>query len=47
MIKDRKNKSVDYFPSWGGEEWNTLHNQAREKKKIPLVEHRKMHWGTV
>jgi hypothetical protein len=32
MIKDRKNKSVDYFPSWGGEEWNTLHNQAREKK---------------
>ena len=31
MIKARKNNSVDCFPSWGEEEWNTLHNQAREK----------------
>ena len=32
MIKDPKENSVDYFTSWSGEEWNTLHNQARDKK---------------
>lgn len=32
MIKDREKLSVDFFPSLGGEEWNTLHNQARDKK---------------
>ena len=32
MIKDREKNNVDFFPSWGGEEWNTLNNQARDKK---------------
>jgi len=32
MIKDREKLSVDFFPSLDGEEWNTLHNQARDKK---------------
>jgi len=31
MIQDRKKNSVDYFPNWSREEWNTLHHQAREK----------------
>ena len=32
MIQDQHKKSVDYFPNWSEEEWNTLNNQARDKK---------------
>ena len=32
MSKSREKNNVDYFPSWGAEEWNTLNNQARDKK---------------
>ena len=34
MSKDREKNNVDYFPSWGAEELNTLSNQARDKKII-------------
>ena len=32
MSKDTKKNKLDCFPSWGAEEWNTLNNQARDKK---------------
>ena len=31
MIQDREKNSVDYFPNWSGEVWNTLHHQAQKK----------------
>ena len=31
MIHDREKNSVEYFPNWSGEVWNTLNHQAREK----------------